>query len=39
MDRGTNIMEWDTIGKLWVLLLGATLLFEMFKYVIKKIGK
>jgi uncharacterized membrane protein len=33
------MMEWELIGKIWVLLLGATIVFEMYKWIIKKIKK
>lgn len=33
------MLEWETIGKLWIILLGGTIVFEAFKWVIEKVSK
>jgi len=33
------MIEWDTIGKLWVIFLGLTLVFEIYKKIIEEIRK
>ena len=30
-------LHWEDLGKLWLILLGLTLVFEAFKWLIKKI--
>jgi len=32
-------MSWELIGKVWILLLGATIVFEIYKKIMKEIRK
>ena len=32
-------ISWSDVGKGWALLMGLTILFEMFKYLLKNIKK
>lgn len=32
-------IDWNEIGKIWVLLLGLTLVFQMFKWLFEKLRK
>ncbi len=31
------MIGWEEIGKLWVILIGVTLVFEMYKKIMEKI--
>jgi len=32
-----ELLTWDNIGKVWILLLALTLVFEMYKKIVEKI--